>query len=296
MLFYASWYPGDPNYATYDPDCAMLISVTSVSRVWQLASLKALPKHLMIDSGGFRYATTESKSPSPRTVFQQQVAMIGSVKHPITLCALDHPTLPKRLSSVERDRAIYRTIANAYEFKLLASDVQHSQEITQLAVVQGYDISSLRRCARELQRIGFHRYGIGSMAQLYHQEEIIARIQAVSDTLGHPVHVFGVSSTRLIREMEVAGAESIDSTTPVTSAKYNIVLYSNPYRRLIIADSRTGRDLERGGDRITRPLPCDCPVCKGKANPELLQHGTRYNVYLRSLHNYWHLARTINSE
>ena len=250
----------------------------------------------MIDSGGFRYATTESKSPSPRTVFQQQMAMIGSANHPVTLCALDHPTLPNRLSSVERDRAIYRTIANAYEFKRLATDVQHSQRITQLAIVQGYDIPSLCRCARELQKIGFHRYGIGSMAQLYQPDEIIARIKAVSDTLGQRVHVFGVSGIRFIREMKAAGAESIDSTTPVTSAKYNILLYSNPYRRLIIADSRTGRDTERSGERISHPLPCDCPVCEDGPNLELLQHGTRRHVYLRSLHNYWHLAHTIRTQ
>jgi len=294
-VFYASWYPGDPNYSEYDSNSAMLISVTSVSRVWRLTSLKTLPKHLIIDSGGFRYATTESKSPSPKTVFQQQMAMIGSVKRSVTLCALDQPIL-NRLSLVERDRAIYRTIANAYEFKRLVADEQHAHPITQLAIVQGYDIPSLRRCARELQKIGFHRYGIGSMAQLYHPDEIIARIKAVSDILGQGVHVFGVSGIRLIREMRVAGAESIDSTTPVTSAKYNILLYSNPYRRFIIADSRTGRDAERGGERITHPLPCDCPVCRDGPNPELLQHGTRRYVYLRSLHNYWHLARAIRAQ
>lgn len=295
MLFYAAWYPGDPNYAAYDPDCAMLISVTSVARVWRLKSLKTFPRHLMIDSGGFRYATTETKSPSPRAIFEQQMAMIGTIDQPTTLCSLDHPTLTNRLSSIERDRAIYRTIANAYEFKRLTTDVQQIQQITQLAIVQGYDVPSLRRCARELQRIGFDRYGIGSMAQLYQPNEIIARIQAVSDILGQSVHVFGVSGIRLVTEMQNAGAESIDSTTPVTSAKYNILLYSNPYRRLIIADSRTGRDTERGGERISYPLPCDCPVCKDGPNPELLRHGTRRHVYLRSLHNYWHLARTIRT-
>lgn len=296
MKFYAAWYPGDPNYAVHDSDCAMLISVTSVSRVWRLASLKALPQNLMIDSGGFRYATAESKPPSPKEVFRQQITMLGSVNRRVTLCALDHPILPNRLSSVQRDRAIYRTIANAYEFKRLANDTRHGKQITQLAIVQGYDIPSLRRCARELQKIGFDRYGIGSMAQLYHPDEIVARIRTVTDTLGQSVHVFGVSGIRFIREMIAAGAESIDSTTPVTSAKYNILIYSNPYRRLVIANSRAGRNVERGGERISQPLACDCPVCKSGESAELLQHGTRHHVYLRSLHNYWHLARAIRAQ
>ncbi len=102
MQFYASWYTGDPNYAAYDPDASMLISVTSVSRVWRLTKLDPVPKHLIIDSGGFRYAMTESKPPSPRQVFQQQLDLIDNVDQKITLCALDHPMLPGRLSPLNR--------------------------------------------------------------------------------------------------------------------------------------------------------------------------------------------------
>ena len=274
---------------------ATLISVTSVSRVWRLTKLDPVPKHLIIDSGGFRYAMTESKPPSPRQVFQQQLDLIDNVDQKITLCALDHPMLPGRLSPIKQDRAIHRTIANAYEFKRLTEDHPKRENIWQMAVVQGYDIPSLLRCARELRTIGFDRYGIGSMAQLFQPEEIIARIQAVADILGQGLHVFGVSGVSLIQKMRQAGATSIDSTTPVTSAKYNILLYSNPYRRLIIADSRTGQDSERVGQRVYEALPCDCPACGGEANQELLEHGKRRHVYLRSLHNYWHLANTIRS-
>lgn len=293
MRFYASWYPGDPIYSQYDHNASMLISVTSVSRIWKLETLNPLPRNLMIDSGGFRYATTESKMPSPKEIFRQQLTMIGDLDHEITLCALDHPIFLNHLSSITPDRAIYCTIANAYEFKKLGSDLQNGSTIRQLAIVQGNDVTSLRHCANELKKIGFDRYGIGSMAQLYSPEEIIARISAVSDVLGQRVHVFGISGIRLIRKMIDAGAESTDSTTSVTSAKYNIVFYSNPFRRFIIADSITGRDPKRGGERIEEPLQCDCPVCEMGQSAELLQHGTRRYVYLRSLHNYWHLARTI---
>lgn len=293
MQFYASWYPGDPIYSQYDQSSSMLISVTSVPRNWKIQTLTPLPTHIMIDSGGFHYATTQSRPPSPKEIFQQQVAMIGTSDHRITLCALDHPTLSNYLSSTARDRAIYRTIANAYEFKKLRSDLINETQIEQLAIVQGNDVASLRRCANELKKIGFDRYGIGSMAQLYRPEEIIVRIDAVSDVLGQGVHVFGVSDVRLMNKMINAGAESIDSTTVVTSAKYNIILYSNPFRRFIIADSITGRDPNRGGKRIKEPLQCDCPVCRVGQSSELLEHGTKRNVYLRSLHNYWHLAHTI---
>ena len=69
---------------------------------------------------------TESKPPSPKQVFQQQLDLIANVDQEITLCALDYPMLP-------------------------------GGNIRQMAVVQGYDIPSLLRCARELRTIGFDR-------------------------------------------------------------------------------------------------------------------------------------------
>jgi hypothetical protein len=49
MDFYVSWYPGDPIYPYYDDDCAMLISVASVSSDWSLARLTKSPRRLIIE-------------------------------------------------------------------------------------------------------------------------------------------------------------------------------------------------------------------------------------------------------
>jgi 7-cyano-7-deazaguanine tRNA-ribosyltransferase len=293
MRFFISWYPGDPNYAEQDADCAMLISVTSVPRIWRLSHFSPAPKYIMIDSGGFRYAMTGTSPPSPKAVFAQQMAIIEDIDYSVSLCALDYPVLPDRLSLIEQDRAIHRTLANAYEFKQLTENHPRRGQIIQMAIVQGHDLSTLKRCARELQAIGFDHYGIGSMAHLYKPQEIIARIQAVSDVLGQGIHIFGVSGIRAIKAMQQAGVQSMDSTTPVTGAKYNQIFYSDPFRRYIIADGRSGRDPDRSGERISEALPCDCCVCQGRANPELLLYGKRRYVYLRSLHNYHHLKQEI---
>ncbi|MBK9052031.1 MAG: hypothetical protein IPL78_14315 [Chloroflexi bacterium] len=51
MDFYVSWYPGDPIYPAHDPNCALLVSITSVAQDWTIDQLPHLPQKLLIDSG-----------------------------------------------------------------------------------------------------------------------------------------------------------------------------------------------------------------------------------------------------
>jgi len=293
MRFYSAWYQGDPIYSAYDDDCAMLISVTSVSKSWQLNRLKHLPNHLIIDSGGFRYATTDHKPPTPRDVFHRQEHIIKNIIQPVTLCALDYPSIGKSLSSLEKDRLLSKTLANAYEFKILTEKSVFRTRIQQLAIIQGYDFETTVRCAYELKNIGFDRYGIGSLAMLYDPKEILKRVEAVVEIVGRGVHVFGVSGLELIAKLQEMGVTSIDSTTPITNAKYNTLLYSKPYRKYIISTSKSATDKSRTEPRITMPLPCDCAVCKGQHKNDLVKLGKRRFVQLRAIHNYYHLKKAI---
>lgn len=162
MDFYVSWYPGDPLYPSYDPDCALLVSITSVARDWTVDQLPHLPRKLLIDSGGYRFATTPKEALSPAQVLQRQLVLLSGTGTPAIICARDYPLLHKPISQNERDQSITQTIAYAYELKALIDQQGIEGHITPMAVIQGNDLDSLAYCARELQAIDFPLYGLGS--------------------------------------------------------------------------------------------------------------------------------------
>jgi tRNA-guanine family transglycosylase len=293
MDFFVSWYQGDPIYSNYYVKPNMLISVTSVSNSWTIREFDNLPGKLIIDSGGFRYATTEKTVPVPKLLWERQLDLIADTNISILLCALDFPHL-RPLKQSEQDRLMHHTLHNAHELIRLVSKYSYGANIQLMAVVQGYDLSTLKYCARELKAMGYTNFGIGSMARLYNQKEILRRIEAVVGSLGTGVHVFGVTGLKLLKEMASAGVISVDSTTPVTNAKYNTLLYSRPYRRFLIADTKTGQDTERHEPRISKPLFCDCPVCSDGNGEKLLMVGKREYTYLRTLHNYHHFSQAVD--
>ena len=294
MRFYVSWYPGDPWYPRYDDNCAMLISVASVSQGWSLRDFSPPPRYLMLDSGGYRYAIAPNERLSPKEVFDRQLRMIEDVEVETILCALDYPILDSDVTSNEKDRCIHQTLAYAYEFKRLLSQHSFPDQIRGMAVVQGYDGPSLSRCATELRGLGFPYYGLGSVAPLRHHEEIMKRVEVVMGVVGSKLHVFGVSAVKTLRVLRRRGILSIDSSRPAKAAMYNQVFYSRPFRRFAIAksDDKVGKAMP-SHRQLSKPLPCDCPACGGKANPDILSLGQREYIRKRALHNYWHLKRVL---
>jgi 7-cyano-7-deazaguanine tRNA-ribosyltransferase len=294
MEFFVSWYQGDPIYPNYYPNPNMLISVTSVSNSWTIKEFANLPAKLIIDSGGFRYATTDTPSPSPKYLLERQLRLVANIPTSILLCALDFPLLALPQQHQTQDRLLHNTLHNAHELIRLVARYNMRSNIQLMGIIQGYDTATLKYSARELKAMGYHYYGIGSMARLYNQKEILKRIDAVVSVLGVGVHVFGVTSIKFLNEMAAAGVVSVDSTTPVTNAKYNTLLYSRPYRRYLIAHTRIGQNATRSEPRIDRPLLCDCPVCSTGHSAKLLLVGKREYTYLRTLHNYHHFRLTLD--
>ncbi len=115
MDFYVSWSHSDPLYQLYDKQCSMLISTVAVSNIWQLTRFTQLPYQVMLDSGSYSYIANHWPLPTPRSVFNRQLAILADSDVPAILCAVDRPILEKSLSLTERNRAIDRTIANAWE-------------------------------------------------------------------------------------------------------------------------------------------------------------------------------------
>jgi tRNA-guanine family transglycosylase len=296
MRFYVSWYPDDPYYQLYDDDCAMLVSVSSVARNWTLANFPKLPRAIIIDSGGYRYALSTDKHPTPAELLERQLKILGQAQVRATLCALDFPIIRPDMTSNERDRCITQTIAYACEFKCLVAKYRFTGDVDCLAVIQGYDIPTLSYCARELKAIGFARYGLGSLALLKHHDEILARARAVMDIIGSNLHVFGIGSIYTLKALKEMGVQSADSARPAKSAAYNQVFYSHPFRRFAIAASqdKVGARMPQHR-RLVEPLPCDCPACHGRANPDILKFGKKEHIGIRAIHNYYHLKQEITT-
>jgi 7-cyano-7-deazaguanine tRNA-ribosyltransferase len=293
MDFYVSWYPGDPIYPAHDPDCALLISITSVARDWIVDYLPNLPKKLLIDSGGYRFAAAPNEALSPAQVLQRQITLLNGAEIPTIICARDYPLLDKSISANERDKSITQTIAFAYELKTLIDQNSLGAWITPMAVIQGNDTDSLAYCAKELQAIGFPLYGLGSLAELRQHGLILERVQTVADIVGaEKLHIFGIGAVQTARTLRKMGINSLDSSRPAKAAAYNEILYSDPYRRFGILEPEgaplKGRIARH--KRLQRPLPCDCPACR--EDPEqIIIVGKRANIRSRALHNYYHLKR-----
>jgi 7-cyano-7-deazaguanine tRNA-ribosyltransferase len=294
--FYVSWYLGDPFYPVHDDDCALLVSITSVARDWTIGRFPQPPKRLMIDSGGYRFAVAPQEALSPAQVLQRQLDLVDGATIPTIVCARDYPILDKSLSSSEKDQCITQTIAYAYEMKKLVERDGLPENVTPLAVIQGYDVDSLLYCAKELMAIDFPLYGIGSLAGLRQHQLIMERVMAVGKLVGtEKLHIFGVSVIQTVRAFRKMGIHSIDSARPAKSAAFNEIIYSNPYRRFGILEPHSAKKKRFSRQRrLDRPLPCDCPICEEDAS-RILVSGKRENIRNRALHNYYHLKRAFTN-
>lgn len=296
--FYVSWYQGDPQFQQYDADCAMLISITSVAQSWTMKRFTHQPKRLILDSGGYRFATNPEEALSPQAVLERQLAIRAELPIPTVVCALDYPILNTRQSSNQKDACITQTIAYAYEFKNHIVRRNLEKELIPMGIVQGYNEASLRFCAAELAAIGFPLYGVGSLAVRRKSIGIIKCVKAVAEVISaEKLHIFGVTGIQSIRALQKLGIRSIDSSRPAKAAMYNEIFYSKPFRRYGILESAEQTELSGKMPRHRRllePLPCDCPVCQVDPT-QILGVGTRAFIHKRCLHNYYHLKRAIQA-
>lgn len=304
MDFYVSWSHSDPLYQVYDRHCSLLISTAAVSNSWHLGRFPLLPHQVMIDSGSYSYVANQLPLPTPKTVFHRQLSMLADYDIPAIICAVDMPMLEKSLSLTQRNQAIDKTIANAWELKALLAEYYKNSTIGKhrhrliepLAIIQGYDSASLRYCARQLLSMGYRRFGIGSMAHLYHTKEIVRRVEVIQSVVGSSVHVFGVSAIETMKQLKEMGIASVDSARPIKAAIYNEIVYSEPYRRLGIA----GSHFQPGSSKFNPSrlvsqlsLACPCPVCRNSVNNDILRLGVRTYLLQRAIHNYYHVKKMI---
>lgn len=291
MEFFVSWTDSDPEYALYDANCSLLVSPPLFPRTFRLNRLRRLPKRVFLDSGAYTLRKRYGNRMTQRDVFRWQLEILEDLdlyRTQVLLSHFDQPIEPG-LSPADAYRCMDRTLAHAWDFLTLATKEGITDVVELVGVIQGYDADSIRWCCRELRRLGFHRFGLGSLALLYQPQEIAARVQAAVEEVGPGLHVFGVSSVPVLKTLRTLGVSSFDSARPIKAAMFYVLFYSNPFRRYAVAGRR---ETDMGRQQLKEPLPCDCPVCR--EDPHLLLRvGAKCFTNLRAIHNYWHLKREV---
>jgi tRNA-guanine family transglycosylase len=292
MEIYFAWAHSDPYYPRVVPDCGILVSVPNVTGVWTTERFPFPPRSLMVDSGGYQVLRGEERG--LRATFDRQVSIAGHLTNAL-ICVLDVPIPRGYISPRERHRCLERTLANAYAYHAWWQETPRAETWELLAVIQGNDLDSIQFCAGELKRLGFSRYGLGSLAGLYHTAEIVRRVEAAMEIVGPGIHVFGVSAMATMRELARLGVGSIDTARHMHGAIYNELLYSEPFRRYGVVGSvyRADRQKFPRNRELAIPLCCTCPPCRENSMGLVALRGQR-PVHHRALHNCYHLHRELS--
>jgi len=292
MEFFVSWTDSDPEYPIFDANCSLLVSPPVFSRAFRLTRLAVMPRRIMVDSGAYTLRKRFGDEFTQQQLFEWQINMLDGVdldRTQVLLSHLDQP-LESGLPRAEAYRRMELTIARAWDFLTLAQRSGMDKKVELVGVIQGYDADSIRWCSRELKRLGFHRFGIGSLAMLFNQGEIETRIKAALQEVGQGLHVFGISSIPVLRALRDLGVASVDSSRPVKEAMFYVLLYSNPFRRFALAGRRRQ---DMGSKQLKRALPCPCPVCR--VNPRrMFGVGSKRFTNYRAVHNYYHLKCEVS--
>ncbi|MDT9722278.1 queuine tRNA-ribosyltransferase [Paenibacillus sp. ClWae2A] len=287
MQFYVGWSHSDAIFTDYYPDCSILVSAVPDNK-GSLGKFKTKPKNIILDCGSVYYVKQETR-PSLKDIFQIQISFLESCDPcKAYMVHFDEPMLNKTSLS-ERYMAMEKTLFNAYEYMNLFNSKSLPGHVVPMGVIQGYDRVSIEFSARELSRMGYRSFGIGSLL-FQNQSKQIEMINYAADIVGPSnLHVFGVTGVPQMRAMIDIGVKSFDSTRPTMAAAFFQVFYSRPFKTYFLSKSHA----KLTSPRLSEPLPCNCPVCQVDAQNLFIPSPREY-MKLRSIHNYYHLSIVIN--
>jgi helicase len=128
---------------------------------------------------------------------------------------LDFP-IPPAMERQEAERRQALTIVNAH----WALANRRRADLPLFACVQGWDIPSMRACARAYAGTGFDGIAIGGLVPRAHNLEVVLGIvEAVREEIGDlPLHVLGLGKPDLARRLYDKGVDSVDSSSYVKLA------------------------------------------------------------------------------
>lgn len=287
MDFYISWSHSDPIFSDYFNVCPILVSAVPENK-HRFKRFKNPPSSLIVDSGAIFYSNNKRKA-KLTDVLNTQISMIEHITSD-TRVHLVHVDVPlfNRESLSDKYMALEKNLYNAFEYMNLFTRSNLPKNIKPLAVIQGYDIPSIRYTIFELKKMGYKKFGLGSLLNRRPIEQI-AFIKSASELVGpENLHVFGVTGIPQLIQMSALNISSFDSTRPTMTAVYHQLFYSKPFRTYLISDSKVDKTMTR----IKKPLECDCPVCIDSPY-DIFNLSHRKYTKLRALHNYYHFLKTV---
>lgn len=149
----------------------------------------------------------ETLTPSLVLAFQEDFADVAFT--------LDFPIPPSRVGE-EGERRLRLTVANA----VWALENRRRRDLPLFACVQGWDIESYTRCARQLVDRGFDGLALGGLVPRISDRKLITEVvKAVREIAPDlPLHVFGLGQPGLVRLLFDLGVDSVDSSAYVKLA------------------------------------------------------------------------------
>jgi 7-cyano-7-deazaguanine tRNA-ribosyltransferase len=295
VQYYIAWTHSDAVYHHYIADVGMLVSPPNVNLAWTVEKWPALPKQLMIDSGGFQYCK-EGRAVEPHAALARQLQMLAGAAIPTQICHLDIPLLGA-CSRRDCDRRVSRNLKNASWLIEHLRRAPLSASITPIGVIQGYDEISIYHAARALADMGYSTFALGSLVPIatHNLSEVIHRIEVAVEAIGSNLHILGVSSVKVMERIATLRIRSFDSSAPITESWRGGIFYSQPLRRYKIPSPHL-KEWARSyqwGEILEEPLPCICPVCRHDSQSIMSFRGKQM-INLRAVHNCFHLHREFN--
>lgn len=295
MKYFVSWIHGDPLYQSFFPTVRLLVSPPNVNQVWHVSQWETLPQELILDSGAYQYHRYK-RTVAPEKVLTRQLAMIADTSIPTGICHLDVPVLGTR-NIAELDRRVQQNLEHAQWLihTLYAQTIP--SHIYPIGVIQGYSVETTYYAAQMLESLGYTSFALGSLAGMVasSRNELLRRVEAAMEAIGTNLHILGVSSGRILADLQRIGVASVDSGAPMHEAWRGGLFYSHPFRRYKLASPylQEWRRSYNFSEILSEPLPCDCPVCQHNPHDIVPLRG-KYYIKLRGVHNYYHLKKTFD--
>ena len=288
MQFFVSWTRSDPIFQIFDSEANILVSPASVTKQWNISKWPCLPSQLFIDSGAY---SKKNRIPTSQEVLNNQIYISSNWRGNNNLY-FSHPDIliPPKCTYKEKVNIIKHSLERAGEY------FQHlrktKKDVIPVGVIHGFDEETILNSYFYLREIGYNHFALGSIGKMMSMNKKLC-MDAILFTESYdigPLHLFGITFP-LNEKIAAKNIKSFDSSSTVKLAIYGTVLYGVPLRRYVISPTKKQifRDDYFGfREKIDKPLPCECPICKTD-NYGLLCKDQKTAKNNRIIHNYFQI-------
>jgi len=217
-----------------------------------------LPKDIIVymDSGGFSLLNRGMLL----DIDPQKIAEIQQGASPDVAFVLDYP-----LDSRSSCNTIQKLLKKNHELAKLFLRLYRGSRIKLFGVIHALSEEDAEKEVSfyeslEVQGRTFDGYGIGSLVKRKNNyRSILSIVKTVRKLTYKPVHVFGISSMKIIYAFAKIGITSFDSFAFLRAAMYRELILPQILKRIKLHNIKHGKRV------MSSSIPCCCPMCL-KAN------------------------------